>query len=186
LTTQARKVLEDCKFAFNELVEALEGGEGRKARKEWVKALKDPDSQLSRKRRVRWVAVMSLLRAVGHTLKNVDAKSSDTGVRKVIDQAWSQLSASKPQPEIFWGFIHAERNAVLKEYEFSVGKADILVEKTVDVQLWDGRTITLPREVRASYPIISGCFAGQEQINVVANAIRFWENYLDQIDRNVQ
>ena len=155
MTTSARKVLEDCKFASDELIDALKGGHGRAARKEWLDAVSDPDSKLSRRRRVRWVAVMSLLRAVGHTLKKVDAERSDLRMKCAIDQAWIELKKSEPQPEIFWKFIHAERNAVLKEYEFAVGEVDIYMGRTVEVKWWDNRTLTLPAEVRPSYPIVS-------------------------------
>lgn len=184
MTTQARRVLEDCKFALDELRQALEGGRGRAAREEWNRARRDPDSELARTRRVRWVALLTLLRAVGHVLAKVDKEHADPQMQAAIDEAWDQLRELKPA--IFWQFIERERNAVVKEYEFAVGEVVLHLGEGRELEFWPGRPITLPTEITPSYPILSGYFEGQEQADVAAIAIKFWEDYLDTIDRNAE
>ncbi len=45
--------------------------------------------------RVSWVAVIAMLRAIGHVLKNVDSEKSDVH-KQVIADWWERLNARKP------------------------------------------------------------------------------------------
>jgi len=75
--------------------------------------------------RSRWVSALTLLRLVGHVIDTTEAQS---GTRKsVIDQWWSGIRATKPQPSIFWSFIYEDRNLLLKNYEFRLKHVGPLV-----------------------------------------------------------
>lgn len=77
MTTAARIVLEDCRGALAELGDGLYGGAWRR----------------------RWIAAVTLLRAVGHVLAKVNARTSPQ-MEKAIQAEWELLKASKPEPKI--------------------------------------------------------------------------------------
>lgn len=95
-TIAARRVLRDCHFALQELQAAAEG-------REW---------------RLRWVTVITLLRAVGHVLGKVDGERS-TYLAAAIKSHWTRVKAAPGGHVIFHDFIERERNTILKEYETS-------------------------------------------------------------------
>jgi hypothetical protein len=66
--------------------------------------------------RSRWVALDTLLRAVGHVLEKVDRPVADFQTQDRIEDACPQLNASRTEPRIFWDFIESERNNLLKMY----------------------------------------------------------------------
>ena len=144
--TQSRTVLEDCKVALAEIRDGVSG-------REW---------------RIRWVAAVALLRTVGYVLRKVDA-ATDPLLKSVIDAAWDQLSATKPQPTIFWAFIEEERNNVLKEYRLSAGQGTTVRPGT-------GPTLY-------EYAMSSGPYAGRDQRAVLQEAIDWWGSYLAAIER---
>jgi hypothetical protein len=117
--------------------------------------------------RWRYVAAVALLRAVGHVLKHVDGEASEKA-KKVIEAEWQDLNNHKPEPAIFWQFIDEERNNVVKEYRFSAGQ-DVTVSLGGDPTIY-------------AYPMKHGYFAGRDQREVIGEAIRFWEAYLDRVD----
>lgn len=147
MTKAAREVLEDCRGAVDEIVDGIQGRSWRR----------------------RWVTAVVLLRTVGHVLEKVDVRISSE-YRRAIDDAWAQLKSSKPNPEIFWQFIEAERNNIMKEYEVGAGQ---------------GATVRLGQNkpIEHHYLINSGPFAGRDQRVVLREAIAWWESYLDGIDR---
>ncbi len=118
--------------------------------------------------RVRWVAAIALLRAVGHVLRNVDSKT-DPGWKNAIDAAWSQLLASKPKPAIYWEFIQDERNSVLKEYRPKAGQG---------VTIHVGST-----PVEYAYAMNDGTYKGRDPRDVVREAIDWWDDYLRDIEK---
>ena len=67
--------------------------------------------------RPRWVAVITLLRIVGHVLDKVDKPAASNEAQQRIDDAWKQLNATKPEPRIFHDFIDGDRNLLLKQYQ---------------------------------------------------------------------
>jgi hypothetical protein len=66
--------------------------------------------------RIDWVTCVSLLRAVGHVLKKRDANRS-AFLRMAVDEAWIRWKGSREANRIFFDFIDAERNALLKEFK---------------------------------------------------------------------
>lgn len=120
--------------------------------------------------RIKWVSVVALLRAVGHVLRNVDNnKTINPKLSMVIEEQWEILNRSKPKPIIFWQFIEEERNNVIKEYKLGAGQ---------------GVTIDLAsKKATYSYTMTTGPFIGQDQREVIRNAIKWWETYLNTIDR---
>src|SRR5262249_14267635 len=98
MTLVARKVLADCETAHQ---------------------LLKKEKMESATWRAHWVGCLALLRAVGHILHHVDGEA-DTKQRDVIAAKWGDWHADKPANAIFWDFIEAERNNLLKEYKFGV------------------------------------------------------------------
>ena len=118
--------------------------------------------------RRRWVATVVLLRTVGHVLDKVDSKRSPK-MKTAIDEAWTELNNGKPNPAIFWHFIEDERNNVVKEYRVGAG---------YNTTVYPGAN----RPADFEYVVNTGPFKGRLQQQVVAEAIEWWEKYLDAID----
>lgn len=125
-----------------------------------------------------------MLRTVGHVLDKVDS-NSDPKIKIAVEQKWENLKKSKPEPKIFWGFIEEGRNNILKEYE--LGEQTTL---TVETPLYNARTgeqVSMigqePRPPSYQYLVKFGPFTGKSQKKVISEAIKWWEDYLDDIDR---
>lgn len=146
MTQAARLVLEDCRGALADLTDRVHGETWRR----------------------RWVTVIVLLRTVGHVLEKVDASNSPK-LGTAIAGAWVKLVQSKPEPRIYWEFIHTERNNILKEYQIRAGH---------DITVFVGAN--RPPDFR--YVINAGPYKGRLQAEVIAEAIAWWEQYLDHID----
>jgi hypothetical protein len=163
MTTHAREVLGDCR----RVLEALEGDMSTVF---W---------------RPRWAGLVALLRAVGHVLVKVDGKASDTA-RKVIDAAWQELKRSEPEPRIFWGFIEGERNSVLKVYEIGARVKTTVRPGTAWFNTATGESGGGPSGPTTFEAFMrSGPFEGQDPLELCRDAIRFWDDYLDTIDRKI-
>ncbi len=154
MTTQAREVLRDCERLLAAIGSDMPG-------ELW---------------RPRWAGLVALLRAVGHVLKEVDAARSPS-TKQVVDAAWDELRQSKPEPKIFWQFIVAERNNVLKTYAFGVGVNTTVRPGTAGGS--PGGPTTFEGFVR------SGPFEGQDPLQLCREAIQFWNDYLNGIDRRI-
>jgi hypothetical protein len=116
--------------------------------------------------RTRWIAVVALLRSVGHVLEKTDKKQSP-GLEKAINQAWNALKKTRPEPRIFWEFIREERNNVLKVYEIGA-RLNI--------------TITPGGPTGYNSFIRSGIYGGRDAVAVCREAIAFWGKHLDDIE----
>jgi|GEM_PF-1403339 len=147
VTRFAREVLEDCRGAVEEIGNGVQGRAWRR----------------------RWVAAVVLLRTVGHVLGKIDANISPN-YKRAIEAAWTELGRTKPQPEIFWAFINAERNNIIHEYEVGAGQG-------VTVQIGQDKS------TEHHYLMNTGPFAGRDQREVLRKAIAWWETYLDGVDR---
>lgn len=154
MTVQARKVLDDCKYALEEL--RKDGIQGP----EW---------------RIKWVAIIALLRTVGYVLEKVDTKASQK-MHSAINAEWEALKKTEPEPKIYWSFICEERNNILKQYKFGAGQGVTIQVRPLN-EVDDS-----PCPSIYSYPMISGPFAQSDQREIIAEAIKWWENYLDTID----
>ncbi len=150
---RARDVLDDCKHALGRL--ELES---------------QPETF-----RVLWVAAAALARAVGHVLKNVDAKA-DPAVEKAVAEAWDRWQTDKGRNAIFWEFIEKERNQVLKQYElgFFSGPVDVVAA---------GQQFIVGEHLFC--PIAAGAYEGEDCRDVLQEAIAWWDKQLGRIEREV-
>jgi hypothetical protein len=166
MTQQARTVLAACELALKEL-------EMEQPLELW---------------QLRWFTVVALLRCVGHALAKVDHVSGNTSMKTAIDDAWSRWQADRAAHAIFWDFIEEERNRALKEFTFGAGRGVVIEPPTARFEIdtqgkWKR---TNPNEEGRSwhtYTITKGPFKGQNQRDVVREAIQWWKEQLDQIDR---
>jgi hypothetical protein len=168
MTTAARLVLADCKWALSEHTDDLR-----------FEAF-----------RVSWISVVTLLRAVGHVLDKVDSTRSAT-VKAAIDAWWIKLKQTRPEPAIFWQFIEQERNTVVKQYTYtrsrtahcdpprSPGKPNLCIDvtyKRADRLQLSGFEFTNSERM-------TGPFKGKHEREVAELAIAWWHEQLDAIDR---
>ena len=133
--------------------------------------------------RVLWVAAITLARAVGHMLDKVDSKESAL-MKVVIEQKWKKLKENKNQEDnkIFFKIVENERNQILKEYEFGILSLPVdLVGENADVVF-----VIFTIDNCIYMPFQEGEYAGEDCRDVLAEAIRWWEKYIDEIDSQVE
>lgn len=173
----ARNVLDDCR---------------------WALIMHTPDLQ-AEAFRVSWVALVALLRAVGHVLVKVDAAEGDSHLKTAIGDHWKRLNAGKAAraPAIYWDFIEQERNTVLKQYALGAKRIaqtkDDRVRWRVDLSSMRsgggpglGRTrMGFPNTIVTS-EIAEGPFKGQDEREVVEKAIEWWQTCLAEIESAAQ
>ena len=161
----ARQVLKDCETALEVLRE-------------------NPKSP---RWRVSWVATVALLRMVGHALQKVDA-GSDPKLKRIVEDHWKRISASKPEPNIFWDFIDRERKNVLKEYDVGARLNVTVRPGTVHIDMESGTqsVVSQSRPNLYDYVMGPGPFEGQDQRELVSEAIGFWDDYLGEIEREYE
>jgi hypothetical protein len=93
---------------------------------------------------------------------------------------------SRPEPRIFWEFIEAERNNVLKAYEIGVGVNFTVRPGTAYLNLVTGQTSSSPSGPTTFDAFMrSGPFTGQDPLALCRDAIEFWRKYLDTIDGQI-
>jgi hypothetical protein len=158
-----------------------------------------------------WAGTIALLRAVGHALVNEDAEI-DARMKNAQRAWWDKLKDTKPNPSIFWGFIERDRNLLLHEAELTVGhsvemipqSASLTLDATppgIRVHINGGSTEELlqqpepqppgpiasfrapPGETIYNYKMKFGRFAGQDPRDLVRDAIKWWEEQLDDIEQ---
>lgn len=130
------------------------------------------DARSDQEFRVRWVALVALLRAVGHVLDKVDG-ARGSAWRSAVSALWNEWQRDRAKHAIFWDFVEAERNSVLKTYEVGVVVGDVeVVDK-------DGATHTLDECLFK--PIEEGPFAGEDGRDVASEAISWWETQLSRV-----
>ena len=162
----ARIVLQDCKYAIAKHSIQMQAEEFR----------------------VSWISI-TLLRAVGHVLKEKDSQTSPVH-KKVIDEKWDKLYATKPSPKILWKFIIKERNRFLKEYEHNIsrdghlginpsGNNSILL--SFDMANSRGNTVSSDK-LQIKSVLSSGEYKNQNEKDVAWMAYNWWDNYLNEID----
>jgi hypothetical protein len=155
----ARKVLADCEIAHQLL------------RKESMECATW---------RPHWVLCLTLLRAVGHVLDKVDGEA-DVKHRAAISAKWEEWKADIEENRIFWDFIDAERNNLLKEYKFGVE-----AEPTYLALEEGGRLLTeegAPLRMEEDFFRLSHVgFENKEGRDVIDEAIKWWREQLDAIE----
>jgi hypothetical protein len=126
---------------------------------------------------------VALLRAVGHVLENVDAKSSPA-MKKAVQEEFRALRDTKPEPRIYWSFIREERNNILKEYGFTARQNVTVRPGTTGINLNTGEEWEVAPSLTTLYDHVMGAgpFAGHDPRDLVAEAIEWWGEHLDRID----
>jgi hypothetical protein len=125
--------------------------------------------------RIHYVAAIALIRAVGHVLHKVDAIRSEL-LGRAVDDAYLRWKDDRSQHAIFWDFIEAERNDVLKRYEFSYRSNPHIVVQTPEVE----EEFVLGDEL--FLPVADGPFAGEDVRDILSAAIAWWEAQLSLIE----
>jgi hypothetical protein len=130
--------------------------------------------------RVHWVACLALLRAVGHVLDKADGAEH----RSVVKTKWDEWKADKNANAIFWNFIEAERNNLLKEYKFGVEPEPtyIVTEEGDRIVTEKGDPIVTEDDF---FRLSHVGFENQEGRDVIAEAIEWWRKQLDEIEAQI-
>src|SRR5437667_12643868 len=164
---RARVVIDDCRVAIETLDECEFGPEWRRS----------------------WVTVVALLRAVGHVLQKVDART-DARMAEVIRQQYESLKRSKPEPAIYWAFIEGERNNVRKEYQFSGRHASSTTSaSSMSLAVGNGQIVTVTRDPPGElhmHVFNEGPFVGRHQVAVAKAALAWWESYLAEVETRLR
>ncbi len=100
-----------------------------------------------------------------------------------MDHAWAKLKQSKPQPRIFWEFIEAERNNVLKAYEVGA-QLNVAVRPGPAILRFSDSIASFQKSDATLYQsfIRAGAYGGQGALAVCREALTFWENYLNEVE----
>jgi hypothetical protein len=103
-----------------------------------------------------------------------------------MDDAWDRLRASKPDPRIFWEFIHDERYQVVHLYEVRAyvrttlrpgASRECFTMLDADDDGFGSRPTTHEFIMR------DGPFAGRDPLDLCREGIAFWRDYLHGIDQ---
>ena len=134
--------------------------------------------------RLYWVLLVTLLRAVGHVLRNVDG-ANDQRVKTVaaeLHRSWKEGE----EHAIFREFIEAERNNILKEYAFQVTQGPISI--MAHLQQTDGfdtvRQFLLEENIYR--PMEGGPYDGEDARTLADEALEWWTAQLSCIDLRVR
>jgi hypothetical protein len=164
----AREVLSRCSYLLKELREAPTG--------------------------VAWEAkysgALALLRSVGHVLDKTDSSFS-TALKTAISQWWKELKSRKSADAIFWQFVDQDRNLILKESKLRAGQSvSVFVQGVSAVALAAGqeRPASVPQaavpKANFAYQMNAGPFVGDDPRDLIEEAIRWWNDQLDQIEKS--
>ena len=154
---RAHVVLEDCRTALIELQQNPRGAL-------W---------------RLRWCTALTLLRAVGHVIaREGRAPGAAPEFRAAAEDWWQELNRTKPEPAIFWHFIEDHRNALLKEYVFRAEQGVEAIPARFG-QFEMGQPLAIHE---TTYMVSNGFFQGRDQRELVAAAIDWWDEQLDEIN----
>jgi hypothetical protein len=117
--------------------------------------------------RISWITCLTLLRAVGHVLAKVDGERS-SWLKRASEEQFSAIRHNQFANLIFWEFIEAERNGLLKEYKSSI------FESVADPEQPGRRRLVLTN-------ILVGpdFFTPMEAVDA---AIRWWNLYLAKVE----
>jgi hypothetical protein len=137
-----------------------------RARQELTKAFQ---SDAAAMRRLRWIAVITLLRAVGHALDSVDVRRSPA-MKEAAKAAWTRWRQNPFQHLIFHEFIKRERDVVLKEYRFTTGRVAV------------GEAVKPIESIGPSTVLLIGD-RSYTALEAVDAALAWWEAEISQIER---
>ncbi len=134
--------------------------------------------------RIHYFAMVALLRAVGHVLEKVDGASNDA-LKVASARKYKEMKENPDDYEIFFHFIEAERNLILKEYR---SHAELVVPLFVVTDLATGEDALYGDGDDTMFPMFifeDGPFAGEDARDVAPRAIAFWDEYLAQLELDV-
>lgn len=159
MTLAAREALSDCEVAYALL----------------EKANKDDETW-----RIYWVTCLSLLRAVGHVLDKVDG-AIDAKHRAAVNSVWERWKADKSGHAIFWNFIEAERNNLLKQYKFGVDPEPtyVVTEDGNQIVTEEGDSVVTEDDF---FRLSIRGFEDEDGRDVIGEAIEWWEDQLEAVE----
>lgn len=133
--------------------------------------------------RTRWVAVVSILRAVGYVAANVDA-TGDEILKSAVDSEFAEIVRTKPEPTIFWNFIFDERNRVVKEMTLGARLSITVRPGAAWYDLRTGETGGTESEPTTyDHFMRGGIYDGRDPRELCRKAIKFWNEYLDRVEQ---
>lgn len=137
--------------------------------------------------RLSWFTIVCLLRAIGHVLLKVDRPAAPPGLQKIMDEKWKEVE--KNRPDIYWKFILEERNRFIKEYTHTVDRSISFEHQfagqgpLVTVSINVGQSINsyfgTPQDMKSA--IASGVYKGRNEKEVATEALKWWEDYINDI-----
>jgi hypothetical protein len=136
-----------------------------RARQELAKAFQ---SEVMTTHRLRWLTVITLLRAVGHALDSVDVRRSLL-MKEAAKAAWSRWRQIPLHHLIFHEFIKRERDLVLKEYRFTTRRVTA------------GEPVEAAETIGPSTVLLIGD-RSYSALEAVDAALAWWEAEISQIE----
>jgi len=122
--------------------------------------------------RVRWIAICTLARAVGHILK-------EDGKRLCKPAITDQLFQEIKSEQIFSDFIERDRNLILKEYNFRTENGPVSIAGLL-TEAGD-RIVT-----SQNFHTLKGtCFDGMMPKAAMAKVCEWWAEKLDIVERRM-
>lgn len=172
MTTKARRVLEDSRFALDQLRRCESSG------------ATDDHQDFLQEWRVHWFTAVALVRTVGYVLEKVDAQTDEVWAR-LVRQQYQGWKSSFPNPAIYWEFIKAERDFVVKQYLIRIGDVMRAVGTgTTSITIADSTYATPSGHAIVVVPTFShGRFKGRGMSATVEAAADWWQEQLDALDR---
>jgi len=110
-------------------------------------------------------------------LDKVDA-SNNAELRVAVDGAWSSWKSDELNNAIFWHFIEAERNAILKRYEFGYDDGPMPLIGGADAK--DAEVVWLDDGLYV--PSLSDDFPGEDARDLAQQAVDWWRRQLAAIE----
>jgi hypothetical protein len=178
-----RLVLEDCRIALSELRENPTG------RTWWL----------------RYFTCVALLRTVRDVLTKEGERHATPvhpALLAAIKSWWAKLQVTKPEegverePHVYWDFINDAASSALHHYRSTAvqvhtrmaGGEMLALSETVSAQ-GSVMHVPYPTEIRDPGPhflVKEGPFEGRDHIEVIDEAIKWWDDQVIQIERDAR
>jgi hypothetical protein len=134
--------------------------------------------------RFAFAGAVTLLRAVAHVLKKVDACESNHH-RRVIEYWWNRVRSDQ-KAAIFNDFVCKNRDIILKEYQFNFKNEpprQIMLEQGGFLLTEDGKClVTEP----VAHMVQTGPWRGHGALRLLEDAYNWWQIELDGIEEGIQ
>ncbi len=154
---EAQKVLGDCRVALDMLDEEEE--EDR-----W---------------RIIWAGAITLLRSVGHIL--LRESETNPGLKVRVGAVFREHHENKQAHRIYWNFIKAERDSLIKENVTQVHESSRVVLVAEELHGHLLKTSEFLLEGNLFRPLQDGVWAGEDARDVYKEAIEWWEAQITKI-----